>query len=323
MTRASVADLLADLLGSAERALPDTTPAKAANSANCEHPCGIELDSGAREGLRKAANSQPEPATLSQDSQKFAEIRSRQNHAQSKQPRGFSQDSQDSQGYLAGRAIRDPEAEREAGDDFRHPPMGAPSKPSKGGFDPFEGGRGRGYGEPSPPIGGAANDLLRTCRDCANSARYGNCRKPIEAGLLPTGSTFAILWAPEGHAATCPAFAAKASAKAPDRPYRLTPAEGDAAHAEPWDDVAIVRFVARVALLMRRGFDATDADDLAERLHLRDVQSDERVLCLECAHLAGHAAGRWRCGNACAAGVAPELPEALAMRLQRCPGFAP
>ena len=71
------------------------------------------------------------------------------------------------------------------------------------------------------------------------------------------------------------------------RPYRLSQADADAAHAEPWDDAAIGRFVVRLSLFLRRGIDATDADDLAERLHLRDLQGDDRRLCLECAHLAG------------------------------------
>ena len=209
---------------------------------------------------------------------------------------------------------------REAEEKPRHPPMGAPSKPSKGGFEPFEGEGVRGYGEYSPPIGGAANDLPRTCRDCANPAQYGNCRKPIEAGLLAARSTFAILWAPKGHAATCSAFEPKVSAKAPDRPFRLKPAEGDAAHAEAWDDAAIARFVARVALLMRRGINATDADDLAERLHLRDVQGDDRALCVECRQLGGRA-GAWHCGNHHAADVGRDLPAALVTTMQRCAGF--
>lgn len=209
---------------------------------------------------------------------------------------------------------------REAEEKPRHPPMGAPSKPSKGGSEPFEGEGVRGYRESSPPVGGAANDLPRTCRDCANPAQYGNCRKPIEAGLLPAGSTFAILWAPKCHAATCSAFAAKARAKAPDRPYGLSQAEGDASHAEAWDDAAIARFVARVAMLMRRGFNATDADDLAERLHLRDVTGDDRALCVECRHLAGRS-GEWACGNHHAADVGRDLAGDLVTTMQRCAGF--
>lgn len=112
-----------------------------------------------------------------------------------------------------------------------------------------------------------------------------------------------------------------ASPQARSRPYKLTPAEADAAHADPWDDAAIGRFVARVALFLRRGIDATDADDLAERLHLRDVQGDGRAMCLECRHLAGRP-GAWRCSNHRAAGIGADLPAALVTLPQRCAGFA-
>ncbi len=77
----------------------------------------------------------------------------------------------------------------------------------------------------------------------------------------------------------------------PKRPHKLTPAQSDAAHAEPWDDAAWARIVARVALFMRRGIDATDSDDLAERLHLRDAEGDNRRMCLECVHLSVREAG--------------------------------
>ena len=101
------------------------------------------------------------------------------------------------------------------------------------------------------------------------------------------------------------------------RPYRLSTAEGDYCHAEPWDEAAIARFVGRVSLLMRRGFDATDDDDLAERLHLRDVQSDDRVLCAECRHYR-----RGQCGNHRAAGLhGAEMSRDLAVTPQWCPGF--
>lgn len=103
------------------------------------------------------------------------------------------------------------------------------------------------------------------------------------------------------------------------RPYKPSQAEGDAAHAEPWDDAACARFVARVSLSLRRGINATDADDLAERLHLRDVQGDDRHLCVECRH---YRPGR--CGNPRAAGLhSSDVGRDLAGMLQRCPGFAP
>ena len=101
------------------------------------------------------------------------------------------------------------------------------------------------------------------------------------------------------------------------RAYRLSAAEADRCHAEPWDDATIARFVARVVLFLRRGFDATDADDLAERLHLGDVQGDDRVLCAECRHYR-----RGQCGNHRAAGLhGAEVSRDLAATPQRCPGF--
>lgn len=63
------------------------------------------------------------------------------------------------------------------------------------------------------------------------------------------------------------------------------------------------------------------ADDLAERLHLRDVRGDDRRLCVECIHLAGRP-GAWRCSIHRAAGVGRDLPTAWVTLPQRCPGFA-
>lgn len=107
----------------------------------------------------------------------------------------------------------------------------------------------------------------------------------------------------------------------PARPYRLSPAEADTAHADPWDDAAIARFTARVQRIRALGFDPPDADDLAERLHLRDVHADHRHLCLECRHLAGRLGTGWRCRNALASQVGRDLPHELVTQAQRCPGF--
>lgn len=98
------------------------------------------------------------------------------------------------------------------------------------------------------------------------------------------------------------------------RPYGLTPTEGDRAHVEPWDDAVCLRFVARVATFMRCGFNATDADDLAERLHLRDVDADDRTACVECRHARGT-----RCTHATMR--IGELGRAEAVQLRRCHGF--
>ena len=111
------------------------------------------------------------------------------------------------------------------------------------------------------------------------------------------------------------------AARIPGR-YALTPAEAYAAHAEPWDDGAIARFQALTGHIRRHGFTEQDADDLAERLHLLDVQAEGRALCLTCRHLAGAVATGWRCGNHRAADVARDLAPELVTRAQRCPGFS-
>jgi hypothetical protein len=67
----------------------------------------------------------------------------------------------------------------------------------------------------------------------------------------------------------------------------------------------------------RLGIDTQDADDLAERLTLRDREDDKRVTCAECHH---YRPGR--CGNYGAAGLhSAEIGSELAARLQRCAGF--
>jgi hypothetical protein len=106
-------------------------------------------------------------------------------------------------------------------------------------------------------------------------------------------------------------------APANTRPYRLSKTDADRCHFGDWDDAEIAAFTTRVLLFVRRGIDATDADDLAEHLTLRDRDGDELRLCLECQH---YRPGR--CGNHRAAGLnSPELGRDLAAMLQRCRGF--
>jgi len=172
---------------------------------------------------------------------------------------------------------------------------------------------------------------VRSCIGCQHLTRRATCAEPVAARLLSAEAGFGIAWPPAGHAHSCPTYCPTPGpgqrlpaspgicGKGTERPYRLTPAQGDAAHAEPWDDAAIGRFQARVLRLLRQGFGASDADDLAERLHLRDVEVDDRVLCVECRH---YRPGR--CGIHRHAGLqAPELSRDMAATLQRCGGFKP
>jgi hypothetical protein len=141
----------------------------------------------------------------------------------------------------------------------------------------------------------------RACDGCQNNRR-GTCGEPVVAGL---GESFGIVWPPLAHAQHCIAFEPKR--KVAERSFRLTTTQAETAHREPWGDAVIDRFQRRLTLLLQRGLGATDADDLAERLHLRDVERDDRRMCFECS----------KCRtNRCGVG---EL--FLGAQLQRCPQF--
>ena len=95
----------------------------------------------------------------------------------------------------------------------------------------------------------------------------------------------------------------------------MTKAQADDCHAGAWDDAEISAFSARVLLFIRRGVDADAADNLAERLTLRDREGDERRVCFECSNYL-----RSRCLKPKVAGVGAELGR-LAHTLQRCVAF--
>ena len=95
----------------------------------------------------------------------------------------------------------------------------------------------------------------------------------------------------------------------------MTVEEADRCHTGGWDDAEIAAFTARHVRLLTLGFTDGDADDLAERLTLRDRDGDTRRLCIECAHYRGG-----RCRQAARSGVGPEVG-ALAVVFQRCTAF--
>lgn len=85
-------------------------------------------------------------------------------------------------------------------------------------------------------------------------------------------------------------------------------------------------FSLRLHKFTDKGLGRNEGEALADKLVLRDRDQDDRRVCLECKHLAGHGAGSWRCGNWQAAGVAlnsrdVQLPTVLVVQLQRCDGF--
>lgn len=171
--------------------------------------------------------------------------------------------------------------------------------------------------EPEDAAGKATHAGINTCAGCLHLLRRGTCGEPVAAGLLTAEEGFGIVWPPEGHGAACPAFIGKMRTAAADRPRRLTSDEADRCHAPCWDDADIAAFTARTerfALLGR-----ADADDLAERLTLRDRDGDDRRLCLECTWLGD----KGRC-LAAATGRIPGADrrlEPVQTILQRCSAF--
>lgn len=89
--------------------------------------------------------------------------------------------------------------------------------------------------------------------------------------------------------------------------------------ATAWTDLDISRFLDRRARLLRWGWPEPEAENLAERLTLRDRVADQRVTCIECSN---YKPGR--CGNHRRAGLmVAEVGRDLAAMLQRCPGYQP
>ena len=70
---------------------------------------------------------------------------------------------------------------------------------------------------------------------------------------------------------------------------------------------------------IRRWLSKAEAELLAERLALRDLEQDDRRMCVECLHCRSDLA----CNAYRAAGVGRELGRDLATLLQRCPAFVP
>ena len=96
-------------------------------------------------------------------------------------------------------------------------------------------------------------------------------------------------------------------------------------HSGAMTGAEIDTFTARLARFTYKGVSLDDGEALADKLVQRDRESDDRRLCLECTHLAGHA-GPWGCRNWQRAGVASTmrnagLSAALVCQLQRCDGF--
>jgi hypothetical protein len=97
-------------------------------------------------------------------------------------------------------------------------------------------------------------------------------------------------------------------------------------HSMAMSGTEIDTFTARLHKFTDKGLPRAGVEMLADKLVIRDREQDERRVCLECKHFAGHGAGSWRCDNWQAAGVTIRLHDALlpadlVVQLQRCDGF--
>lgn len=90
-------------------------------------------------------------------------------------------------------------------------------------------------------------------------------------------------------------------------------------HSSAMNGQEISTLMARQDLFQQRGASPQDAERMADKLVIRDRGDDERHACLECRHLRGMLP--WRCGNARAAGLHPDLARELVLTLQRCHGY--
>ena len=92
-------------------------------------------------------------------------------------------------------------------------------------------------------------------------------------------------------------------------------------HSDAMNTGEIDALTARLSHFTRRGLIELESEKLADKLVLRDRESDDRRLCLECAHLAGRA-GAMRCAQWQRAGLgAAGVPAGFHLVLQRCDSF--
>ena len=96
-------------------------------------------------------------------------------------------------------------------------------------------------------------------------------------------------------------------------------------HSSAMNSREIDTFTDRLARFTDKGLDLDAGERWADKLVTRDRETDDRWLCLECVHLAGHA-GSWGCRAWQRAEVAVKARDAgldcdVVQLLQRCDGF--
>ena len=151
-------------------------------------------------------------------------------------------------------------------------------------------------------------------------ARLKKQKAPDTHPTEPTKPGFVgFVGTPTGHIQKIEGGSPAANDPAPDLDRWCWP------HSTAMTGAEIDTFTARVIGFTDKGVTPTDGEALADKLVTRDRETDDRRLCLECVHLAGHA-GSWGCRAWQRAGVAVKardagLPGDVVQLLQRCDGF--
>ena len=140
----------------------------------------------------------------------------------------------------------------------------------------------------------------------------------------PEGGFVGFVAHPQGHIQKIEGIVAHPETPAANAPT-ADPDHWAWPHSSAWNTSEIELFNRRAALFVRRGASDTEAERLVEKLVQRDREGDSMHACMECRHL--QTSGAWRCGNWQAADVAVRAGDAglartMALRAQRCPGFA-
>lgn len=156
----------------------------------------------------------------------------------------------------------------------------------------------------------------------ASLIKKGSLRQSATAtpATLATHGTF--------YPPTVATVATVAVAKSPDGAANDPATDADRwcwPHSTAMTGAEIDTFTARLSRFTDKGLILDDGEALADKLVIRDRESEDRHLCLECLHLAGYGV-TLGCRNWQRAGIAVQsrvagLPGELVSKLQRCDGF--
>ena len=82
-------------------------------------------------------------------------------------------------------------------------------------------------------------------------------------------------------------------------------------------------FLIRLEHFRSLGFGLNSAENLADRLVIRDRDLDDRVMCVECKYLHGLICRNWNKADIAIKAEGANLHSSFTVLLQRCDGFKP